>query len=464
MPGEPCRTGSSSSIAGLAFYPDGPFPDSYDGALFFADYSRDCIWVMFRDANGLPSPSTRAAFHVAANPVALEVGPDGALYYADFDGGSIRRIAFHVNQPPIAAASASPTNGAVPLTVNFDGSGSSDPEGGALIYSWDLDGDGSYGDSTSATPSHTYSQIGTFNARLRVTDNAGQTSTSSPVTISAGNTPPTATIQTPGAGTTWKVGDALPFTGSAVDPQQGTLPASRLSWELVLFHCPSNCHTHPLQAWSGVAGGSFFTPDHEYPAYLELRLTATDAGGLADTEVRRLDPRTSLLSFQTSPTGLQLAVGSATSTAPFTRRVIEGSSNTVSAPSPQPLGGTGYTWTGWSDAGAESHNVVAPAGSASYVAVFSAPAPAPPAVPPPPPASQPVVKVVRCVAPRLVGAKLTFALRLLARSHCRLGRVRWVFSSTAVGVVRSQRPRRGTRLPSGTRVAVVASRGPLRPR
>jgi hypothetical protein len=312
-----------------------------------------------------------------------------------------------------------------------------------------------------------YSQPGTFTARLRVTDNAGQASTSSPLTIAAGNSPPTATIQTPAAGTTWKVGDALSFTGSAADPQQGTLPAASLSWELVLFHCPSNCHTHPLQAWSGSVGGSFSTPDHEYPAYVELRLTATDAGGLTDTDVRRLDPRTSLLGFQTSPPGLQLTVGSTMNSTPFTRQVIEGSNNTVSAPSPQSLGGMTYTWTGWSDTGAESHNVVAPAGGASYLAAFSAPAPAPPpppappAPPPaPPPASQPVVREVRCVAPRLVGSKLTRARQMLARSHCRLGHVRRVFSRTPVGLVQSQRPRRGIRLPSGGRVAVVVSRGP----
>ncbi|MGH3063427.1 MAG: PQQ-dependent sugar dehydrogenase [Gaiellaceae bacterium] len=467
--GETCPTGSSS-IAGLAFYPGGPFPNSYDGALFFADYSRDCIWVMFPGGNGLPNTGNRATFQApAANPVALEVGPDGALYYADFDGGTIRRIAYHVNQPPIASASASPTNGPAPLTVNFDGSGSSDPENGPLTYSWDLNGDGTYGDSTAAAPSYTYPQPGTFNARLRVTDNAAQASTSSPVTIAAGNSPPTATIHTPAAGTTWKVGAALPFTGSAADPQQGALPAASLAWELVLFHCPSNCHTHPLQVWSGIAGSSFSTPDHEYPAYIELRLTATDAGGLTDTDVVRLDPRTSLLSFQTSPPGLQLAVGSTMSSTPFTRQVIEGSNNTVSAPSPQSFGGTTYTWSGWSDAGAESHNLVAPPGGASYLAAFSAPAPAPlpppPAPPtpppaPPPPASQPVVRAVRCVAPRLVGSKLIRARRLLSRSHCRLGHVRRVFSRSPAGLVQSQRPRRGIRLPSGGRVAVVVSRGP----
>jgi len=46
VPGETCPAGSSS-LSGLAFYNGGAYPTSYNGALFFADYSRSCIWVMF---------------------------------------------------------------------------------------------------------------------------------------------------------------------------------------------------------------------------------------------------------------------------------------------------------------------------------------------------------------------------------------------------------------------------------
>jgi uncharacterized repeat protein (TIGR01451 family) len=385
VPGESCPTGSSST-AGVAFYPGGPFPNSYDGALFFADYSRDCIWVMFPGGNGLPNPSNPATFQgPAANPVDLQVGYDGALYYADFDGGTIRRIAYGANQPPIASATASPTNGPTPLSVQFDGSGSSDPEGGPLTYAWDLDGDGAFDDSTAVQPPHTYTQPGNYSVRLRVTDVQNLSATSAPVTISAGNTPPTATIAVPAAGTTWKVGDAIAFSGSATDPQQGTLPASALSWQLILHHCPSNCHQHLIQTWSGVASGSFNAPDHEYPSYLELRLTATDAGGLTDTKMLQLDPRTVALSFQSSPAGLQLVVGDSSSTAPFTRTVIEGSTNSISAPTPQTLGGTSYAWVSWSDGLAQSHNIVASA-AAMYTATYQAAVP-PPLPPPPPPPS-----------------------------------------------------------------------------
>jgi uncharacterized repeat protein (TIGR01451 family) len=381
VPGDPsCPGANGSSTAGVAFYPGGPFPDAYDGALFFADYSRDCIWVMFPGGDGLPNRSSRATFVApAANPVDLQVGPDGALYYADFDadfdGSSIRRIAYSANQPPIASATGSPTNGPAPLTVNFDGSGSSDPEGGPLSYAWDLDDDGAFDDSTAVQPSYTYTQPDTYDVRLQVTDAQGQSAISAPVTISANNTPPTATILTPVSGTTWSVGDVISFSGSATDPQQGTLPASALSWSLILHHCPSGCHQHPLQSWSGVASGSFTAPDHEYPSHLELRLTATDAGGLTNTKTLQLDPNTVVLSFASSPSGLQLVVGGSSSTTPFTRTVIVGSNNSISAPSPQTLGSTDYGWVSWSDGGVQSHNIVANA-AATYTATYQAIPPA----------------------------------------------------------------------------------------
>ena len=100
-------------------------------------------------------------------------------------------------------------------------------------------------------------------------------------TSGGGNQPPLPVIDTPASTLTWKVGDQISFTGHATDPEQGTLPASALTWELLLQHCPSNCHQHTLQSWPGVASGSFASPDHEYPSYLELKLTATDAGGQA---------------------------------------------------------------------------------------------------------------------------------------------------------------------------------------
>ena len=188
----------------------------------------------------------------------------------------------------------------------------------------------------------------------------------------APNTAPMPVIAAPVAGTTWAVGDSISFSGSATDPQDGTLAPSRLSWALILHHCGgAGCHTHPIQSFEGVAGGSFTTPDHEYPSHLELRLTATDSAGLAAVVSRQLDPRAVDLTFQTVPVGLSLVVGSSAAATPFTRTAIVGSQNVVGATSPQTIGGQPYVFSTWSDGGSQSHTVIAPSASTTYTATFT---------------------------------------------------------------------------------------------
>ena len=368
---ETCPTGSSSTT-GLAFYPEtgGTFPAAYRGGLFFTDHSRNCIWWMAKGTNGQPDPATRAVFLApAANPVDLEIGPDGALYYADFDTNSIRRVMYSSNEPPTAVANADPTSGPAPLTVDFDGTDSSDPEGAALEYAWDLDGDGAYDNSTSPTPTRVYNSQASVTVRLRVTDPADLTDTDT-VQISVANTPPVPAIQTPTNGTKAGAGQQVTFSGSASDAQDGNLAASRLSWTLRIQHCPDSCHAHDIETFPGVASGSFVAPDHEYPSHLELILTATDSNGVSSSVTRQIDYRTVPLTFQSVPSGLSLTVNGTASTTPFTRTVIQGSANSVSATTPQTLGSKSYDFTSWSDSGAATHTITAGTAAATYTATY----------------------------------------------------------------------------------------------
>jgi glucose/arabinose dehydrogenase len=368
--GETCPTGSSS-ISGLAFYTSGTYPTSYNGALFFADHSRNCIWAMLPGSDGLPDPNNIQTFVAAAsNPVDLEIGPGGDLFYVDHEGGAIHRVTHTVNAPT-ALIKATPTSGPVPLTVNFDGTGSTDPnQGGTLSYSWDLNGDGVYGDSTSATPSWTYSVAGTVSVGLRVTDSASGLSATATISIAPGSIPPVPTIDSPSSSLTWAVGDTISFTGHAVDSHGVSIPATGLSWSIILHHCPSTCHTHLIQTFNGVVGGSFAAPDHDYPSWLEIVLTATDANNLQAQTSVSLNPKTVQLTFQSSPTGLSLAVGSAPAAAtPFTATKIQGSAVSLNPPSPQILNGVVYQFQSWSDAGEPAHTVIASA-SAIYTATF----------------------------------------------------------------------------------------------
>ena len=377
VPGENCQEQQGSALSGIAFAPAaGAFPDTYDGALFFSDHSRECIWVLRADANGLPDPATREAFAQAADfPVDLEFGPNGELFYPDIVAGNIRRISFTGgtgNDPPTAVATATPQSGALPLHVQFDGSGSSDPDpGDTLSYAWDLDDDGQLDDSTAQNPAFDYTSAGSYTVTLRVTDSSAAFDEDT-VTITAGSGPPNPTMTSPAAGTTWGVGQSIAFSGSATDVEDGNLPASALDWQLIMHHCtsPGNCHEHGIQSFENTASGSFVAPDHEYPSHLELKLSATDSSNQTTTISRQLDPRTVTITAASDPPGLNVSVGSASGTAPVTVTSIEGSANTLTAPSPQVSGNATQEFSSWSDGEAQTHNV-APRSNTTYTARFA---------------------------------------------------------------------------------------------
>ncbi len=378
VPGENCQEQQGAAVSGLAFAPaTGSFPDTYDGALFFSDHSRECIWVLRADANGLPDPATTQAFGQAAGfPVDLDFGPNGELFYPDIVSGNVRRISFaggSGNDPPTAVATATPQSGSVPLEVDFDGNQSVDPDpGDSLTYTWDLDDDGQRDDSNSASPTFTYTNAGVYTVTLRVTDTSGAFDEDT-VTINAGGGgPPTPTINSPVAGTTWGVGQSIAFTGSATDAEDGPLPGSALDWQLIMHHCtsPGNCHEHSIQTYENTAGGTFAAPDHEYPSHLELKLTATDSHGNPATTSRQLDPRTVSVTAATNPPGLTVSLGTASGTAPVTATSIEGSAVTLTTPSPQVQSGTTYDFASWSDGQPQTHNV-SPTSSTTYTAMFA---------------------------------------------------------------------------------------------
>ena len=300
-----CGAGTSSPT-GIAFYTGSQFPSTYHNALFVADYARACIYVFRAGADGAPDPSTAAVFaRHAGFPTDVQMGPDGAIYYADIVDGTIQRIAYPGGQPLAdGARDRDPDHGPTPLNVSFNGTTSSDPDGDTLTYSWDLNGDGTFGDSTSATPSFTYTTPGVYTARLRVSDPGGNNDTIS-VTIQAGN-PPTPTIDTPSDTLTWAVGDTISYSGHATDGDGNPVPASGLTWQLNIRHCArtdvTSCHTHFGSSVAASSSGTFIAPNHDWPSHLELVLTAT-ANGLSASKTIQLQPKTATLTLNSTPAG-----------------------------------------------------------------------------------------------------------------------------------------------------------------
>ncbi len=79
-----------------------------------------------------------------------------------------------------AYAYAMPNQGWAPLTVYFSAFGSQSALGNIVSYEWDLDGNGRYDSDASAAggyASYTYSKPGEYLVTVRVTDDAGRSST-----------------------------------------------------------------------------------------------------------------------------------------------------------------------------------------------------------------------------------------------------------------------------------------------
>jgi PKD repeat protein len=122
-----------------------------------------------------------------------------------------------VNQPPVVMATATPTNGAPPLTVSFSSAGSSDPEGKTLTYSWTF-GDG--GSSTAPNPSHAYGAVGVFQAQLSVSDGTNTTQSSILTIIVSTNRPPVAVAA--GSPTNGVAPLAVTFSSGGSSDPEGT--------------------------------------------------------------------------------------------------------------------------------------------------------------------------------------------------------------------------------------------------
>jgi PKD repeat protein len=117
------------------------------------------------------------------------------------------------NTPPTANAGG-PYSGTAGIPIAFNGSGSSDPDGDTLSYSWN------FGDSTplgtGVTPSHTYATNGTFTVTLTVNDGRGGTHSAGTTATVAVNQAPTANANGPYTG---KTGFPIAFSGSGSDPE-----------------------------------------------------------------------------------------------------------------------------------------------------------------------------------------------------------------------------------------------------
>lgn len=269
------------------------WPAALQGSLLFGDYVSNFIRTLTISPSGAIT-SVGVFDDNVPGLTSLAINPsDGSLWATRWTDGLIRyRYAPTTGQPPVARLSTNASYGASPLTVTLSAAASTDPEGGALTYTWNF-GDGSAPFAGPAVVSRTYtapSGVPTrFDPAVTVRDPLGNTSTAS-VVVSVNNTPPTVDITSIADGQVYPLdGDTVfPLVANVSDAEHG--PAQRTcAWTTILHH---NTHEHSEPPDASCTTSTVISPlgcgtdTYAFEIVLEVR----DAAGLSAQDTVWLYP------------------------------------------------------------------------------------------------------------------------------------------------------------------------------
>jgi len=280
--------GAGLSITGIAINGGQLFPQEYSGALFYADYVKRYINVMYAGPDGSPNRDNIEQFDSGRPIVQVSMGPDGKLYYIEFnvgENGEQERYAIWQVAPAEAfvAKIEADTIVAPGSTVVFDADKTTQRDGSSNRYEWDLDSDGLFDDGEGVNRSFTYPNVGSYVVSLRATNDAGETSVSHHMVLVTDDIP-VPHITSPVEGQKWGTGQMIDVAGFANIPSSGA-PADHLTWTISLRHCEradeNACHGHPVTIFDDNdpnvpvdQRNRFEGPDHDYPSHLQVQLTA----------------------------------------------------------------------------------------------------------------------------------------------------------------------------------------------
>ncbi|PSL01079.1 glucose/arabinose dehydrogenase [Haloactinopolyspora alba] len=275
------------------------FPEYYDDTVFVAEWTRNAIFEVKLDENGDPAViNPFLPGKEFLRPIDMQFGPDGSMYVIEWGsnyGGSGRGDPntdsgiYKINyakigeRSPDARASATPTSGQPPLTVQFSSDASGDPDEHPISYAWDFDADGTV-DSTDPNPVHTYTERGDYTAQLTVTDPTGRTGVSN-VPITVGNTAPVVEMVEPRDGQVFGFGEPIDFDVRVTDAEDGSSEDGTIDCQQVVTQprLGHDEHGHPLERYRGCAGTVEAIVDeghdeHDNIFYI-VDTTYTDQGG-----------------------------------------------------------------------------------------------------------------------------------------------------------------------------------------
>jgi glucose/arabinose dehydrogenase len=211
--------------------------------------------------------------------------------------------------------------------------------------------------------------------RVVVSDPAGSV-TSGTATLTVLQRP-TATITAPAPGASYNWGQAVAFSGTGTDPQDGTLAPGRLVWVVFFFREDkpdgTGLRALPVENLGGASGGVFVTNVYDPTplAWYRIFLTAVDSHGLTGTTFTDVRPNLTRVTLASKPPGLPIALGAGLVASGTTVAAVVGEPLAIGALSPMTLGGTTYVFSAWSDGGAAVHAIVPGAAPVTYTATYT---------------------------------------------------------------------------------------------
>jgi glucose/arabinose dehydrogenase len=379
------HTGGNCAITGGAFYSGvaSQFPAQYDGKFFFSEFCGGEIRVIDPDN---PAAGVQVFASDAAFPMNIEFASNGSMYYISrgagaggapgIGTGTVRKVQYTADVPPQIVLNPTDQLASIGQDATFTASAAGTTP---LAYQWQRHNGTSFVDIPGAVaasltvPNVSLTDNGA-QFRVVVTNGFGMATSPSATLSVTSDTPPTPVINLPPTGLTYRAGDAIVFSGSASDLEDGAMPASALSWKVDFHH---NVHAHPVMpATSGITGGQFTIPtvtEKDHDVWYRITLSVTDSAGLTTATFRDVLPEKSEFVVETNMPGGggEVLVDDLTTSAPHDVTGVVNVQRTIEAPNTQQVGGTLGFFDQWIDGvTTRARTISTPENDTAYVALY----------------------------------------------------------------------------------------------
>lgn len=341
------------------------YPAAYIGNYFFQDFCTN--WIYSLDLSATPTAALFAS-SIGGSSVSLMTGPDGNLYYLSRGSQALYKItSTNSNAPAITQQPASisiSVGESAALTVSATGTA-------PFQYQWQKNEVDISGANQSSLAINNAQLTDAGNYRVRVTNIAGQMISNTAVLTVMENTKPVSQILTPIAGTLYRAGTTLSFSGAGTDVEDGALSASAMSWQINFHH---DDHKHDEPARSGISSGTFDIPDEgETSANVWYRfiLTVTDSKGSVGKDSVDVYPQKSTITLDTEPSGLQVSLDGQPQASPVAVESVVGMKRQIGIVNPQNDDGVYYEFLNWVHGGEPTQIIKSSTEDVAYIAVFS---------------------------------------------------------------------------------------------